>query len=349
MAAIYWAATPASNSILARLAVQAGRVAKTGSFISSSRMSCDSMSGRNKQQYFLAEVKKMIKRMLRSSAKLPVFLFLIASSILLASDTALASEGPKERGNVNEVIEPASAPEDECVVVARPGTLNIHYVLYNSIKPQPEPQNAALDDQAKAVFSKVASFSSSRPIVFPTSPAPAPAPRVSFAPMTAGEKFMYFATASFKPPGPYALSIFQGLFNEALDNNEKKKDTFDDYLADSMTRAARSMGNRTANNFFEKFLYASIFRQDPRYHRSGKTGVGARIGYAISRLFVTYGDRGGSQPNVSYLLGGLTGAFATIEIQREEKQNTKDTFSRWGNHLAITALSHILREFLSGQ
>jgi hypothetical protein len=308
------------------------------------------MSGRNKQQYFLAEVKIMIKRMLRSTAKLPIFLFLIASSILLASDTVFASDGPKESGKATEAIETASAPEDDCVAAtARPGTLNVHYVLYNSIKAQPEPQSAALDGQSKPLFSTVASGISNQPVAFPASPAPPPAPRISFAPMTVGEKFVYFAKASFKPPGPYALSIFQGLFNEALDNNEGKKDTLGDYFADSMTRAARSFGNRVANNFFEKFFYASIFRQDPRYHRSGKTGAGARIGYAISRLFVTQGDRGGSQPNVSYLLGGLSGAFATVELQREEKQKTKDTLGRWGNHLMITALSHILREFLSGQ
>ena len=290
----------------------------------------------------------MIKRILRSSAKLPIFLFLVASSILLASDTVFASDGPQEKGNVSEAIETASAPEDDCVAAtALPvaGTLNIHYVLYSSIKSQPEPQTAALDSDLKSVFSAT----SNRTVVFPGSPAPPPQRRISFAPMTVGEKFVYFAKASFMPPGPYALSIFQGLFNEALDNNEKKKDTFDDYLADSMTRAARSFGNRVANNFFEKFLYASIFRQDPRYHRSGKSGAGARIGYAISRLFVTYGDRGGSQPNISYLLGGLSGAFATVELQREEKQQTSDTLKRWGNHLAITALSHILREFLGGQ
>ena len=290
----------------------------------------------------------MIERMLRSAAKLPIFLFLIASLILLASDRAFASDGPQEKGNVNEAVETAPATEDECVATtSRPETLNIHYVLFSSIKAQPEPQTAALGSESKPVFSAVAS--SNRTIVFPGAPAPSPQGRISFAPMTVGEKFVYFAKASFMPPGPYALSIAQGLFNEALDNNEKKKDTFDDYIADSMTRAARSFGNRVANNFFEKFFYASIFRQDPRYHRSGKTGVGARIGYAISRLFITYGDRGGSQPNVSYLLGGLTGAFATVELQREEKQQTSDTLKRWGNHLAITALSHILREFLSGQ
>ncbi len=290
----------------------------------------------------------MIKRMLRSSAKLSVFLFLIASSILLASDTAFASDGPQEKGNASEAIETAPAPESDCVAAtARPATLGIHYVLYTSIKAQPEPQNASLDSESKPIFSTVAS--SSQPVAFPGSQTTSYQRRISFAPMTVGEKFNYFVRSALKPPGPYAQSLFQSMFNEALDNNEGKKDTFEDFLADSMTRTARSIGNRIANSFFEKFLYASIFRQDPRYHRSGKRGVGARIGYAVSRVFITYGDRGGNQPNVSYLLGGLTGAFASQEWQREEKQNTSDTFKRWGNHIAFTALSNLLREFLGGQ
>lgn len=294
----------------------------------------------------------MIESMHRSKAKLPVFLLLIASIIFLASGTAAASERPKEkeRGDVAEAVETGSAPEVECVAAtARPGALNVHYVAYNSINAQREMQKTALDDQAKLIFTPVASVGLAKPIILPPSTAPSPAPRISTAPMTVGEKFMFFAKSSFMPPGPYAQSIASGLWNELLDNNEGKEDTIDDFFADAMTRAARSIGNRAANNFFEKFLYASILRQDPRYHRSGKISPGARIGYAISRLFITRGDRGGSQPNISYLAGGLTGAFASREWQREEKQNTNDTFRRWGTHIALTGLSNILREFLSGQ
>ena len=294
----------------------------------------------------------MIKSMLRFAAKIPVFFFLIALLIMLTSDRAAASEGPKEKekGNVAEAAETASAPEPDCVSgTARPGALNVHYVLYSSIKAQPDPQPLSLDGQSKPVFTHVASVSLTTPLTLSPSPVPSPLPRISTAPMTVGEKFTYFAKASFMPPGPYVQSVFTGMWSELFDNNEGKEDTIDDYFADSMTRAARSFGNRAANNFFEKFLYASIFRQDPRYHRSGKTGTGARIGYAVSRLFITRGDRGGSQFNISYLGGGLSGAFASKEWQREEKQNRNDTLRRWGNHLIITAMSNILREFLGGQ
>ncbi|HEX5736816.1 MAG TPA: hypothetical protein VF131_28550 [Blastocatellia bacterium] len=271
---------------------------------------------------------------------------------MLASERAAASEGPKEkeRGNVTEAVETASAPESDCVsATARPGALNVHYVLYSSIKVQPEPQTLSLEDQSKLIFTPVASVNLTKPLILPPSTAPAPLPRISTAPMTVGEKFMFFARSSFMPPGPYIQSIFTGMWSELFDNNEGKKDTVEDYFADSMTRAARSFGNRAANGFFEKFLYPSILRQDPRYHRSGKTGAGARIGWAISRLFVTRGDRGGSQPNISFLAGGLSGAYVSREWQREEKQDTRDTFRRWGNHVLITGLSNILREFLSGQ
>ena len=78
-----------------------------------------------------------------------------------------------------------------------------------------------------------------------------------------------------------------------------------------MTRAARSYAFGTTASFFEKAFFASLFRQDPRYHRSGKTGAGAKIGYAVTRVFVTQGDRCGCQQfNASFLLGGAAAAGA---------------------------------------
>jgi hypothetical protein len=172
---------------------------------------------------------------------------------------------------------------------------------------------------------------------------------VSTAPMSAGEKFMLSLTKSFKPPGPYALSAFTGVFNELFDKNDGRDSSAGDFFADSGTRAARSMAFRATANFFEKFAYPVIFRQDPRYHRSNKIGNGAKIGYAISRLFVTQGDRSGDQFNASYILGGITAAAISNVWQREEKQTVSDSAKRWGIHMGLTALSNILREFIGGQ
>ena len=173
---------------------------------------------------------------------------------------------------------------------------------------------------------------------------------VSTAPMTAGEKFKYFFRKSFLSPEPYGLSVLAGVFGEAFDTDDKKhRSDAGEFMADSMTRAARAFAFRATANFFEKFAYATMFKQDPRYHRSNNTGFGARVGYAISRVFVTQGDRGGSQFNASFIFGGLTAAGISNLWERDEHVNVGSTFSRWGAHVGFTALSNILREYIGGQ
>ena len=167
--------------------------------------------------------------------------------------------------------------------------------------------------------------------------------------MTSGEKFKLWAKR-FISPGSYASAAFSGLYNEALDNDEGKEDTVENYFADAATRAARSYAFGTTSGFFEKFAYASLFRQDPRYHRSDKRGLGGKIGYAVSRVFITQGDRCGcDQFNISFLAGGLTAAGIANVWEREERQTVGKTLSRWGTHTMIKALSNIIAEFIGGQ
>jgi|SRR5215213_3518441 len=276
--------------------------------------------------------KKRVKALL--TLLLITTLFALNSPAVSAFD---ACDG-KEKGAI-----PASASDDsDCKddSAGKKGT-NIAYKLYTNVKTAPEKV-----PQPEKAFSTVVSANIRDP---KSAPAPIPAPRASTAPLSAGEKFSLFLNSSFRPPGPYAMSIASGLFNEALDNNEGKKDTLGDYFADSMTRAARSYGFRVTANFFEKFAYATVLRQDPRYHRSGKKSAGGKIGYAISRVFVTQGDRSGDQPNISYLAGGLTAAAISKYWQREENKTTGKIFSRWGTHIGLGILSNILREFIGGQ
>jgi hypothetical protein len=120
-------------------------------------------------------------------------------------------------------------------------------------------------------------------------------------------------------------------------------------MADAMTHAARSFAFRSTAGFFEKFAYATIFKQDPRYHRSNNVGFGAKVGYAISRVFITQGDRGGRQFNASFIVGGLSAAGMSNLWERDEHVNVGDTFVRWGEHVGFTALFNVFREFLGGQ
>ena len=183
-------------------------------------------------------------------------------------------------------------------------------------------------------------------------PIPMPAPQnpgvISTAPMTVGEKFGYWfqSRASL---GAVGTAIVNGMWKEFQDNDDFKKDTVGNFFADSMTRAARSYTFATTAGFFEKGVFASMFRQDPRYHRSGKTGFG-KVGYAVTRVFVTQGDRCGcNQFNASFLLGGAAAAGIANLWERRERTGPMHTISRYYNHIAITALFNVVKEFVGGQ
>ena len=165
------------------------------------------------------------------------------------------------------------------------------------------------------------------------------------SPMTPTDKFNYFLRKSFMPPWPYAMSILGGVVSQALDTKDKKhRENAGEFMVGSMEHAARSFAFRTTANFFEKFAYASLFKQDPRYHPSENQGFGSRVGYAVSRVFVTQGDHGGSQVNASFLLGGLTAAGISNAWEQDKHVNVQDTFKRWGTHIGITALTNVLHE-----
>ena len=162
---------------------------------------------------------------------------------------------------------------------------------------------------------------------------------------TGGEKFRYFFTRSFLSPTTYGMAIAAGAFGEWLDDDHHHHSKPGDFAADSATRAARSFAFGTTASFFEKFAYASLFKQDPRYYRSEKTGAGARITYAVSRLFVTRSDQGASQFNASFIAGGLTSAAISNAWERDERRTAAETMKRWGLHLGFTAASNIIHEF----
>ena len=162
-------------------------------------------------------------------------------------------------------------------------------------------------------------------------------------PLTSGQKFKYFARSSFFPPMPYALSVLSGVFSEATDNDHHRHMTAGDFMADSMTHAARAFAFRATANFFEKYAFASAFKQDPRYFRSDKKGFG-RISYAVSRVFITRSDSGHDQFNASFFAGGLVAAGVSNAWVRPEDRTVSSTMSRFGVHVAYRALSNIVSE-----
>jgi hypothetical protein len=308
----------------------------------------------------------------RSTIKALVVILLLSSLVSFVTPKALAFDGAENKNNkINDrasTNDANGAVSESVVVDAKPATID-----YTSIKNSTGFESASRTAQPEAAFRQIlrvnlykstmvasvtpAETSAATPkinlntVSNVTIPMPAPQSKqpLTKIPLTVGEKFGLFFKGSFLSIGPYANAAFSGVRGEAFDKDHDPNGDHGNYFADAGTRAARSFAFGATSKFFERFAYASIFRQDPRYHRSEKKGAGARVGYAVSRVFITEGDKGGNQFNISFLGGGLTAAYISKTWEREERKTTGKVLSKWGNHVLISALSNVLREFLAGQ
>lgn len=289
----------------------------------------------------------MLSLIRRSTAQSFVAAFLIAYLFSLAAPRAAAAERPSD----SDKSAGREASSSSAAASANPEakTPRVLYVAFDAEMSTPAEPALEAASRPRSVAKLVASVKAAT-----ARPMPLPSPRqstvASTAPMSAGEKFEAWFRSRFLSVGAYGSAVFNGMWKELNDNDDFKKDTVENFLADSMTRAARSYASGTTNAFFEKALFASLFRQDPRYHRSGKTSAGGKIGYAVTRVFITQGDRCAChQFNASFLLGGAAGAGVANLWERRERTGPMHTISRYYNHIAMTALFNVVKEFVGGQ
>src|SRR5713226_8729327 len=285
----------------------------------------------------------MLKKAHRPALRLSLALILVGSMMSLALWKAAAFDGPKTDKNIGRNLPDATSDREAGSTVDAPKPFNVSSA----------PYAGAVPDSGLATARPAISTTRPRTVGAATPPVPFPPapPPTSTAPMTPGEKFELFAKKSFFSPGAYALSVVSGVYGEWTDTkNNHHHSKPGDFAADSMTRAARSFAFRANANFFEKFMFASLFRQDPRYHHSSKKGAGAKIVYAASRVFVTQGDRNGKDEfNVSFIAGGLGASGMANLWERDERKDLHHFATRFGAHVGLTAFSNIVREFIGGQ
>jgi hypothetical protein len=282
-----------------------------------------------------------------------IVLLFIVSFLVFAAPQTLASGNDETKGEdkINAASDATETRTDGVAVEKK--TLNVLYTPLKEINFEAPETALPAKAQATATGGQITNVSFSRLVMntaIPMPKVPAPGSRpLNKIPMTIGEKFTYFFKSAFLSPGAYGQAIFSGVRGEAFDKDHDPDGVKGNFFADAGTRTARSFTFSATSKFFERFFWASIFRQDPRYHRSGKTGVGGKIGYAISRVFITEGDHGGNQFNISYLGGGASAAFMSRLYERDERHALNKVLSKWGTHVALTMFSNIFREFLSGQ
>lgn len=110
-------------------------------------------------------------------------------------------------------------------------------------------------------------------------------------------------------------------------------------------RFAANLGENATDLVVGDFVLASIGHQDPRYHPSPRKGFGRRLGWAISRVFVTQSDSGSRQFNYSHLIGIASGAAVANAWHRDRDRGGKETGERFGFDLISSIAANLGREF----
>jgi len=102
--------------------------------------------------------------------------------------------------------------------------------------------------------------------------------------------------------------------------------------------------DQAIGNMFTEGFYPVLFHEDPRYFRREKGSTWSRLGYALSRTFVTYKDAGGTGVNYSELLGSAT-VVAIANSYYPDSRTVGGNASRLGQQLGTDAASFVLKEF----
>ncbi len=109
-------------------------------------------------------------------------------------------------------------------------------------------------------------------------------------------------------------------------------------------RLVTGYADQAMGNMFTEGLFPILLHEDPRYFRRGTGSIGSRTGYALTRIFVTKTDSGGSRFNYSEWLGNATGV-AISNAYYPDGRDWSDNTTRLLEQCATDAISQVLKEF----
>jgi len=128
--------------------------------------------------------------------------------------------------------------------------------------------------------------------------APHKKPHTPLCALSANEKFHLFMEDTLEP-----VNFLDAGWDAALAQASNDDPTFGQGVAGYGKRYGASLLDNVAGDFFNTFLYPSIFQQDPRYYRLGHGSFQQRLGHALRHTFVAHGDSGHLMPNYSEWFG----------------------------------------------
>jgi hypothetical protein len=98
-------------------------------------------------------------------------------------------------------------------------------------------------------------------------------------------------------------------------------------------------------NYMTEAIIPAATKEDPRYYTMGKGGFIKRTGYAVSRLFITRTNSGGSTFNLAEIVGAGAAAGIGNAYYPAESNPWVKTYQRWGTQVGLDGVFNVLKEF----
>lgn len=160
------------------------------------------------------------------------------------------------------------------------------------------------------------------------------------APLSTGQKFEGFAKTIFDPG-----TIAVGVLGAAVSAGSKVQPAYGGGGAAFGQKIGAVTAGYASDSLFARALLPALLHQDPRLFRKGTGSAGSRVGYALSRTFVTRTDSGKSTLNTSVLAGYAMSTALSNVYYPDRNRNAGDATVRYAEALGINAAFNVVLEF----
>jgi hypothetical protein len=136
----------------------------------------------------------------------------------------------------------------------------------------------------------------------------------------------------------------QTAFISGLGQVTNANPSFGQGVAGYAKRFGTTYADFAIENLTTEGIFPALLHQDPRYFRHREGTARSRLGYAMSRLFITRSDSGRNQFNFSEI-GGAAASLAISNAYYPDSRSVRNNLQRYTVQLGFDAASNVLKEF----
>jgi hypothetical protein len=161
------------------------------------------------------------------------------------------------------------------------------------------------------------------------------------APLTSRQKFTLAAHETFDWTAFVGASVAA-----AIDQSTAAHPGFGDGPSGYAKRWAATFADNRTGDLLSHYVFASVFRQDPRYFYQGTGTTKSRLIHALGSTFLARSDRGTTMPNYAQMFGNIGAAALSNVYYPHSERGASLMVSNLAVGLASRAARAVTLEFL---